>query len=304
MEIRELEWFIILAEYESVTQAAETLHISQPTMSRALSRLERRVGTKLFDRHHNKLILNRYGELFLGHATRALNELRVGRENILNLVDPEQGTVSLGYIPSFGTWLVPALLDLYHSLAPSTRFELIGGNSASIIQGVKEGKVDIGFVGPQPTTDDVQWHNLGRQELCFEVPPGHELEGRSSITVTECAEYPMLMLGTNSGLRKTIDDLFARADVKPEILIEPAELSSLRAMIYGGGGPAIIPVPPGEQYKTSRTIPIEGSRAYSDFGVVTAKEAPASGAAKLFMRFTVESWDDIDKTDFSVPFGI
>jgi LysR family transcriptional activator of glutamate synthase operon len=130
MQLRELEWFNTLAETESVTAAALQLHISQPTLSRALARLERRLGVQLFDRHQNRLWLNKYGEIFQAHARQAMSELDRGEERIATLVDPERGSVSLGFGHSFGGWLVPDLLERYRRLAPSTSFQLRGGASS------------------------------------------------------------------------------------------------------------------------------------------------------------------------------
>src|ERR687891_2674828 len=127
MELRELEWFTTLAETEHMTEASLCLNVSQPTLSRALARLERKLGVKLFDRHHNGLRLNKYGEIFQAHALRAMSELDRGEERIVTLVDPERGSVSLGFVHSFGGWLVPDLLHRYRKLAPSTSFELRGG---------------------------------------------------------------------------------------------------------------------------------------------------------------------------------
>ena len=118
MELRELEWFVVLAETEHVTIAAAQLNISQPTLSRALSRLERRLGVRLFDRQQNRLRLNKYGEIFQAHAMRAMNEIAQANERITTLVDPERGLVSLGFLVSFGTWLVPELLAEYPGAVP------------------------------------------------------------------------------------------------------------------------------------------------------------------------------------------
>ena len=112
MQLRELEWFTTLAETEHMTEASLRLNVSQPTLSRALARLERKLGVKLFDRHRNGLQLNKYGEIFQAHAVRAMNEIDRGEERIATLVDPLRGSVSLGFVHSFGGWLIPDLLNL------------------------------------------------------------------------------------------------------------------------------------------------------------------------------------------------
>src|SRR5262245_19361515 len=102
VELRELEWFTTLAETEHVTVASARLNISQPTLSRALARVERRLGVRLFDRRQNRLRLNKYGEIFQAHALRAMSEINRGEERIAALIDPERGVISLGFLHSFG----------------------------------------------------------------------------------------------------------------------------------------------------------------------------------------------------------
>jgi LysR family transcriptional activator of glutamate synthase operon len=292
VEVRELEWFITLAKTENVTNAATQLHISQPTLSRALARIERRVGVKLFDRQQNRLRLNKYGEIFQAHAVRAMRELSLGEERIRTLVDPVSGVVSLGFLHSFGGWLIPSLLDRYRAVAPSTTFELEGGAADLIVEGVRSGRIDIGFVAPQPSADDLGWIRLGREHLCLEVPAGDMFEGRESISIADIAERPMLALGQEYGLRHVVDRLFAEAGLTPQISIEATELSTLRALVHHGSGIAIVPVPPGPQTMSTTIIAINDADAFRFYGAVTRREGPTGSAARSFLEFTASHWHE------------
>lgn len=286
MEVRELEWFITLAKTENVTNAATQLHISQPTLSRALARIERRVGVKLFDRNQNRLRLNKYGQIFQAHAARAMHELTLGEERIRTLVDPANGVVSLGFLHSFGGWLVPSLLDRYKAIAPGTTFELEGGAADLIVEGVRNGRIDIGFVAPRPVADDLVWVPLGREHLCLEVPAGDEFEGRSSISIAQIALRPMIALGPSYGLRHVVDRLFDDAGLTPQISIEATELSTLRALVHHGSGIAIVPVPPGTQVTSTTMIPISDADAFRHYGAITRLDGPIGSAARSFLQFT------------------
>lgn len=286
VEVRELEWFITLAETENVTNAATRLHISQPTLSRALARIERSVGVKLFDRHQNRLHLNKYGEIFQAHAVRAMRELTLGEERIRTLIDPAKGVVSIGFLHSFGGWLVPSLLDRYKAVAPSTTFELEGGAADLIVEGVRSGRIDIGFVAPQPMADDLAWFPLGREHLSLEVPAGDEFEGRDRISIAEIASRPMMALGQEYGLRHVVDRLFSDLGLIPQISIEATELSTLRALVHHGSGIAIVPVPPGTQGASTTMIPLSDADAFRHYGVVTRLDGPTGSAARAFLQFT------------------
>ncbi|MEU2002584.1 LysR family transcriptional regulator [Rhodococcus sp. NPDC019627] len=285
MEVRELEWFVVLARTENVTNAATQLHVSQPTLSRALARIERQLGVKLFDRNQNRLRLNKYGEIYHAHAVRAMKELTQGEEKIRTLVDPERGVVSLGFLHSFGSWLVPTLLDRYHQVAPHTSFELEGGAADAVVDAVRTGRIDVGFVAPRPNADDLAWVPLGRELLCLEVPPGDEFVDRESITIADIAARPMLALGPSYGLRQVVDHLFEDADLTPTISIEATELSTLRALVRHGNGIAIVPAPRAEQQSPTIKIPIGDVNAFRLYGAITRGSGPTGSAAKAFLEF-------------------
>lgn len=299
MEIRELEWFVVLARTENVTSAANHLHVSQPTLSRALARIERQLGVKLFDRNQNRLRLNKYGEIYRAHAARAMKELTQAEERIRTLVDPERGVVSLGFLHSFGSWLIPSLLDQYHAAAPLTTFELEGGAADAIVEAVRSGRIDVGFVAPRPHAEDLAWVPLGRELLCLEVPPKHELAQRESITIAEIAQWPMLALGPTYGLRHVVDRLFDNAGFAPQITIEATELSTLRALVRHGGGIAIVPVPRQDQSSPTVTVPISDPDAFRFYGAVTRNYGPTGSAAKAFLTFVTEHFavSDLDVTE-------
>ncbi len=98
MDLDELHWFVTLAETEHVTDAAAELGISQPTLSRALARLEARIGAPLFDRVNRRLRLNTYGTILLDHARRSIAEITSATERIAALRDPDTGTVRLAFL--------------------------------------------------------------------------------------------------------------------------------------------------------------------------------------------------------------
>src|SRR5262245_54660274 len=96
--IDELRWFLVLASTENVSRAAEQLHIGQPTLSRALRRLERQIGTPLFDRTRQRLRLNSYGEAFRARAQRAVDELARAEDDIAVMLGPGPGTLRLAFL--------------------------------------------------------------------------------------------------------------------------------------------------------------------------------------------------------------
>ncbi|TWG06402.1 DNA-binding transcriptional LysR family regulator [Streptomyces brevispora] len=285
MELRELEWFNTLAETENMTAASARLNISQPTLSRALGRLERKLGVKLFDRRQNRLRLNRYGAVFQAHAMRAMNELAKGEERIATMVDPDQGQVSLGFLNSFGEWLVPDLVNRYRELTPRAVFELRGGASDAVADDVRQGRIDIGFVAPEPAAEDLDWIPLGSQRLCVGVPEGHRFAERESVTLADLEDEPMVSLKVGYGLRHITERLCRQAGFTPRFVIEVTELYTLPPFVAAGWGVAVVPEPqPGQQTLTP-VILIDDPSAVRPYGMLTRQGGPAGQAARRFLAF-------------------
>ncbi|MFJ2755173.1 LysR family transcriptional regulator [Nocardioides sp. NPDC087217] len=291
MEIRELVWFTTLAETQHVTLASERLNVSQPTLSRALARLERRLGVRLFDRRQNRLHLNKYGEIFRAHALRAANDMSLAEDRIRSLVDPESGLISLGFLHSFGGWLVPGLMSGYLAEVPRARFDLRGAAADTVVDDVRHGRADVGLVGPQPVADDVAWFALGREDLCLSVPRNHQLARRKSVRIEELAAEPFVVLQPSYGLRQVGDRLCHRAGFQPNIVCETTELTTVIALIAAGIGIALTTT---NQTHTSgqdavAEVPIEDVDAFREYGLVSRPGGPTGQAAQRFLEFAKSS---------------
>ncbi|MEV4615272.1 LysR family transcriptional regulator [Kitasatospora sp. NPDC049258] len=287
MEIRELQWFVALAESEHVTSAAERLNIAQPTLSRAIARLEKRVGVPLFDRHQNRLRLNKYGEVFRAHAVRAISEIDLAEQRIATLVDPDTGTIALGFLHSYGTWLVPRILTGYRTLAPATTFELRGSAADVVVDGVRRGRLDLGITSPRPAGDDLRWTPLQDEPLCLLVPAGHPLAGRSQVAAAELAGEEFVALQPEYGLRQVADRLCAEAGFTPRIVLECTELSTLRTLVASGLGVAVVPATGDEATHEGRAVrvPLTDPGAHRTIGVVVPAEGPRAAVVARFYAY-------------------
>ena len=145
------EWFLTLAELQHVTAAAQQLHIAQPTLTRMLARLERRLGVALFDRHGRRVSLSTYGRIFYEHARRAQSELDSARREIEDLSNPAAGEIRLGFLGSFGSIVVPRLIAGFAAVSPRVTFTLEEGAAESIgdrvlVQPLEEKEVKKGGI--------------------------------------------------------------------------------------------------------------------------------------------------------------
>ncbi|WP_432246916.1 LysR family transcriptional regulator [Streptomyces sanyensis] len=287
MEIRELQWFVALAESEHVTSAAERLNIAQPTLSRALARLERRVGVALFDRQQNRLHLNKYGEVFRAHAIRAISEIDRAEQRIATLIDPDTGTIALGFLHSYGTWLIPGLLAGYHEIAPATTFELCGSAADSVVDGVRRGRLDLGVTSPRPADDLLRWMPLQDEPLSLLVPAEHRLAARHGVWMAELAAEEFLVLQPEFGLRQVADRLCEAAGFTPRIVMECTELSTLRSLVASGLGVAVVPATGDASGHPARTVsvPLADPGAFRTIGVIVPVGGPRAAVVARFYDY-------------------
>ena len=284
--IDELRWYVVLAETENVTAAASRLHVTQPTLSRALGRLELELGTPLFDRVGRRLRLNRYGAILLAHARRSLDELNAASDRIASLVDPEHGTIRLAFLHSVASWLVPDLLRRYREQVPGVQFELKEAPGHEVLGAVVTGRADLGVVSSRAESSELGWHTLQRERLCLAVPAGHRLARRRETRLAEAARERFVMPRSEIGLREISDELCARSGFAPHVAVETTEISTMEGLVTAGLGVAIVPSPrpdraePGVVY-----IPLTGADAYREIGLIWVPDRAQPAVAARFAEF-------------------
>lgn len=207
-----------------------------------MARLEKDLGHLLFDRNGRRLSLNARGEILVPHAARVVSELQDAAARLAALQDSEEEVVSLAYVTSFGSWLVPSLIEDYRAVAPGVRFILDGGPADHVLESVRDGGADVGFISPRPETGDVIWTELVQQPLALTVSVGHPLAGRAQATAEDLLGLGFVMFRPEYGLRQIADRLFRDLGVSPRIEMEVTEMSTLRALVATGAGAAIMPV--------------------------------------------------------------
>ncbi|MEU2030634.1 LysR family transcriptional regulator [Nocardia amamiensis] len=288
----DLEWFTTLAELERVGAAAERLHIAQPTLSRMLARLERRVGVELFDRRGKRITLNEFGRIYYEHARRAQSELDAAKQAVADRANPAEGVVRLSFQHSFGASLVPQLISEFRRVSGRIAITLWQGAAETVTERVLEGAADLGIVSPRPAVAGVGWRAVLRQPLVLALPPEHRLAGRRQVRLAEVAEAEFITMHRGFGMRRIFDELCAAADIRPRIAFESSDLVTVAGLVSAGLGLAILP----QEDRLSAgplsgpvTVPLADAGAARAVGMVWLAAATPSDAVRRFRDFT-EDW--------------
>lgn len=293
MHTDELHWFVVLAETEHVTEAAAELRISQPTLSRALARLEEQLGTPLFDRVNRRLRLNAYGAILLEHARRSIAEMRSATERISALRDPDTGTVRLAFLHSQASWFVPDLLRRFRAEAPRVQFDLVQGAAHEIVDRLAGGQVDLAITSPRP--EGYRWRGLYMERLCLAVPRGHRFADRARLRLAEADGEPFVALAPGFGLRQLTDELCAEAGIAPQIVFEAMEIPTMEGLVAAGFGVAVVPVPRRERAEPDAVyVPLAQASAKRQLGLAWSTERPLPPAAARFAEFVIHNLHQVE----------
>ncbi|MCM1193970.1 MAG: LysR family transcriptional regulator [Acetatifactor muris] len=201
MELVQLEQLAAFEEYGTLSKAAEELHISQPTLTRAMKNLEEEFHVSLFERRKNKLELNENGRLACQYAKKVLQESRDMVERVRSL-DRANHTISVGSCAPAPLWeLLPMLTDLYYTLTVGSEMR----GKESLIDGLNDGTYQIIILSEK--LDNPEWLCLhwGEEQLYFSLPKSHPLAGSDSLYLKDMDGENMLLF-TDIGFWKHLVD--------------------------------------------------------------------------------------------------
>jgi DNA-binding transcriptional LysR family regulator len=243
MDFEALRWFRDVAGGATVTETAARSHMTQPALSRALRRIEREAGVALFERDGRLLRLTPSGRVFQQHAEAILVRYDRALEEMADAADPDAGIVSLAFLHTFGTWLVPPLLRSYLGQYPRARFELRQHGEQGLAEELLSGTAELVITSDDPSDSRIQWQWLLTEPLRLLVPPAHPLAGREWVDLREVRDDVFIVLRSGYGLRTITEKLCRQAGFTPVIGFEGEEVETVRGLVTAGLGVSLLPPP-------------------------------------------------------------
>ncbi|MDN4493301.1 LysR family transcriptional regulator [Ureibacillus aquaedulcis] len=293
MDFNSLRYFVLVAKFENMSRAAESLHITQPALSKSISLLEENLGVSLFDRNGRAIKLNRYGQFFLERAEFILKEYDITKDDLLNLVSPGQGVVSIGFMHTLGLEVIPRLMAAVQKVYPQMKIQLTQSNSSTILSRLNVGELDLCLISSSNTNKDLVWEKLWEEELYLIVPENHPLAYKKLVSVEDFASEPFISIKKGNTLRKTVDDLFKQEGFQLNIALEGEEIHTVTGLVESGLGVSLIPNIKGlEQYKI-RLIEVDAPNCRREIGLAYLNNYYKSAATRLLADFMREYFSKI-----------
>jgi LysR family transcriptional regulator, hca operon transcriptional activator len=220
MELRHFRYFVAAADAGSLTVAAEqTLHTSQPSLSRQIRNLEQEVGTQLMNRGAYGVELTAAGKAFLEHARMALLQAEAAKEAALRAAQPSRPTFALGFLSGVEIDLLPEVKRILHDEFPDIEIRLSSDYSPSLAKALTKRKLDAAFMRPEEHMGDLACRRVRTDPLVFVFPSDHRLASQKSVAPEEIVNETFYFPSKSApAVRRAVLEYFSRADidVKPE----------------------------------------------------------------------------------------
>ncbi|MHA6482226.1 LysR family transcriptional regulator [Paenibacillus sp. strain BS8-2] len=284
------EWYRIFlhaAEELNLTKAAQKLHMTQPSVSYAMKQLEETLGVALFERLSKGVRLTVEGQALYRHVRMAFEELGAAEQRIHNLKTMHEGQLRIGANGAIiRDYLLPTL-DAFHDLYPHIRIQLSQDRSGSIVERLKQGVLDLGFVHLPVADEEIEVLNSRVSPYCAVVGTAFAKQASEPLTAEQLARLPLLLLSPGSSTRNFIEHWFRDQGAEAGADFELNSLEMLVEFAERGYGVAFLP----RSFITSRLasgtlleLRTEVALPERHIGIAARKHGSLSIAADTFLR--------------------
>lgn len=250
MELRQLEYFIAVAEEANFTRAAERVHISQSGVSAQVRQLERDLGATLIDRSGRTAGLTAAGEAALEHARAVLASVSAVRQAVDDVNELIRGRLVVGMVSA---GVVPTFFDAlaaFHRAHPGVEIALVEDNSDRLVERVRSGALDLALVATAGTAPPgLDALTIISDALVAAVPIGHPLARRGRVTLAEISAHPLVCLPEGTGIRTAFDEACAAKGVQVGISLQASAPDAVAGLAIRGLGVAILAASMAAGYK-------------------------------------------------------
>ena len=242
MNLRDLRYLIALADLRHFGRAAEACHVSQPTLSTQVRKLEEELGVALVERAPRQVMLTAAGRDIVERARRVLADVEQMRETARRAADPEAGTVRLGIFPTLGPYLLPHVVPGVRARFPRLELLLVEEKTELLLAMLRDGRLDAALLALPLHEDWLECEFLFEEPFLLAVPAGHALAARHDLRLADLADQHLLLLEDGHCLRDQALEVCALAGAGEKEGFRATSLETLRQMVAAGVGITLLPM--------------------------------------------------------------
>jgi LysR family hydrogen peroxide-inducible transcriptional activator len=292
MELHQLRYFCAIADAGSFSRAAQQSHVSQPSLSQQILKLENELGARLFDRLGRAVRLTELGRIFLPRARAVLRDLEAARTELVERKTSISGPICVGVIPTIAPYFLPTILAAFSRKCPQARVSVVEETTSRLLEKLRAGSMDVAIVA---LPLDLRGHEfesfrLMTEKLIAALPKRHALSRRRAVSLSELQCEPFLLLRDGHCFRETTVAACKRARMNPQVVFESGQFSSILSMVSAGLGVSVVPEMAVEKRPGCSFIPLVDDRASRTIGAVMLKGASRTRVTEAFFaHLTLQS---------------
>lgn len=283
MELHQLRYFCAVAETGSFSRAAEQSHVSQPSLSQQILKLEDELGARLFDRLGRSIRLTELGKTFLPRARAVLRELEAARGDVVEGKEFTGGPVTVGVIPTVAPYFLPPRLTAFSRKFPQVRLTVVEEITPVLLDRLRAGTIDVAILALPLRGHEFEAVPLLTERLFAALPKKHKFNSSAALSLKDLRAEPFLLLRDGHCFRDTAVAACDRARLHPQIVFESGQFSSLLSMVGAGMGVSIVPEMAIEKKSDCRYVRIADEQAVRTIGAVVLRGRSLTRAHRAFL---------------------
>ena len=288
LELRQLRYFVEVAEREHISEAAEHLHVAQSAISRQIANLEEELGAPLFERIGRNVKLTPIGKTFLEHSITALKAIDFAAKQVEEYLDPAKGTIKVGFPTSLASYVLPTVITAFKREYPDVSFHLRQGSYKYLIDAVKNRELNLAFLGPLPPKDElIDATVLFSENIHALLPASHPLAKNKSINLIDLRNDNFVLFPDGYILHKVAVEACKSAGFVPSVTSEGEDMDALKGLVAAGIGVTLLPESSlyDSTPRLTVKVPIAIPTIRRTVGVISPTNRDLAPSEKVFIEF-------------------
>jgi LysR family transcriptional regulator, hydrogen peroxide-inducible genes activator len=241
MEFHQLRYVCAIADTGSFSRAAERCQVAQPSLSQQVLKLEKDLGTKLFDRLGRSIRLTEAGRAFLPCARAILSQRETARSSVADTCADVRGSVAVGVIPTIAPYLMPRCTIAFTKKYPEAKLRIVEETTPILVESLRDLSIDLAILALPLRHKDLKLFPIRTEPLFAVLPRNHPLAATESLALKDLRGESFVMLRDGHCFRDLSIAACTHARVTPRIAFESGQFSSLFAMVAAGVGISLVP---------------------------------------------------------------
>lgn len=292
---RQLQALVLVARHQSLSRAADALHVTQPAVSSQLKMLEETAGTPLTRKHGRGIQMTAAGEVMVGFAEKILRLWDEATDEVAALKGVTSGTLRIGAVTT-AEHLLPPMLVKFTTERPGVRIKLQVGNRAEIIDMLTKHEIDLAIMGTPPREVPTNASRFARHPMAFIASPDHRLMKKKRVLLGDVMEENLLVRERGSGTRTAVEQVCKDAGQMLRIGSELSSNEAIKSMTAAGLGIAFLSVHAcALELETGLValLPMSENPVVADWYVMHLNDKPIPTVAAAFQDFVIEQGQEL-----------